>query len=326
MEIDPASLRQASRHRLGELHAPGRVVPRGHRRILAPGAPRDRSAEHFQDRVAPVERRFLCPLWPHPTPWFGADAVAFLIGRLRRDFHAHRAIGGDDGDRQAGLVGPDHLPADRRTGRAGEADGEGRPGRVPFRGPEGGDPRGGAHKNADQVAIAAEGAEDVGLRAVDEAVFEVDRLDAGRWQPDLDPVSEAGHEGMEPVGEDRHEHGARIAADHVELVGEEHRQIERLREDQRPAGLNELADHFGPIVAPIRGGHEDGVAGGGIEEVFPGDRPWGRLEGRRSRRHVAGNGDADATAESGGGDGGSRGVDSEQAEVHRCNCSPHRGK
>ena len=56
--------------------------------------------------------------------------------------------------------------------------------------------------------------------------------------------------------------------------------------------------------------------------AFLGVAPLGSLVGGS----LAGDGDPYAGAVRGGGDGGGRGVDSEQAEVHCCNCSPHRGK
>ena len=194
-------------------------------------------------------------------------------------------------------------------------------------------PRPTGRRSPDQIGVAAKGPEHVLLRALDEAVLEADRLYPRRREPEFDPVAEAGDEGMEPVGENRNEHGARILPDHVELVGVEHRQPERLGDDERPPRLDEFPDRLGPVVGPPGGGHEDGVAGGRVEEILPANVARGiAREDRggtavdRSGGNFAGDGDPDAGAVRGGGDGGGRGVDSEQAEVHCCNCSPHRGK
>jgi hypothetical protein len=139
---------------------------------------------------------------------------------------------------------------------------------------------------------------------------------------------------MEPVGENRHEHGARILPDHVELVGVEHRQPEWLGDDERPPRLDEFPHGLGPVVGPPGCGHEDGVAGGRVEEILPADAArriarehrGGPAAGDRAGGSFAGDGNPHTGAVRGGGDGGGRGVDSEQAEVHCCNCSPHRGK
>ena len=186
--------------------------------------------------------------------------VVRLQGRRPRDARFighfdHEAAGtADERDRQAGGIAPRHLPADRHVGRAAQAHRERVPDRVGIGATQRGEPPRIADEHANEVGVAGQLREHRSAGAVPHPPSELERLDraerSAARQPRLDRPPQAADEGMQPIGQDGDEPGGRILADHVEFIRPEHRQLERLGEHERAAGLHEFANALGASLVP----------------------------------------------------------------------------
>jgi len=318
VEIDGASLGEAAGDRLREFHAPRRVLPASRAHPVPGPIGLPAGVEVVEDRRGTVELPRLRSVGVTPSPaGRPAGGVRGVDLERRPPVRRHR------GDRKRRSAGPGGLPASRRMPRGGESDGQRGPGRLPVGGTERRQPGRRADEHAHQIGVAAELPLDRVARAVGEAALEDDRLH--RSGPVGDPPPQPPDRRTEPLRQDRHQPGARIPADHVELPGEEHGEIERLHEQQGASGLDELPHGVGPPLVPSAGGDRDGVAGIGVEKILPRHTP-----GAGRERGVGGDVGHRTDPVPGPGRGpGERGggvVETEQAEVHRYNCSRSRGK
>jgi len=258
--------------------------------------------------VATVERGV-----GHPI---ARPAFCRIVGRL----HDDAAVGRLEADREPRLARGRDLPPRRYLRVAGETDGE--------RGPrglgagidsaEGREPGGIADERPHEVGVARQLGEHRGPRAVAHPSLQQQRLHRRRTpharERGLDGGPEPGHEPMRPLRKARDEHRAGVAADHVELIRPEHRQLQRLRQHERPARLNEHLHRLRTVLGPAGGAHEDGVADGRVEEGFPTLDP-GRVEPRVERvADVVGRDEAVSPPRGGLGDLGDPSVAAEQAE------------
>ena len=140
---------------------------------------------------------------------------------------------------------------------------------------------------------------------------------------------------MAPVGENRNQPGAGVLANHVEFVGPQHRQRERLGEDQQPPRLHQLPHGLCPGIVPAVPAHQHGIAAAGIEQSLPA-HPAGRLcpgpimvqAGQMGRviGKIADEDDRVAATVRSLHHPCDLLVNTEDTEFHLCNWSPQRGK
>jgi hypothetical protein len=155
-----------------------------------------------------------------------------------------------------------------------EPDGQRAPGRVGIGRAQRRQPGGVAGEHADQVDVGGETGEHGVAVAVRQPPHHADRLE----RPEVTAARQAGldrrpqplDEGMQPGREQGDQAGARVLPDHVELVCPEHRQLERLREEERAAGLHEHPHGLGPRGRPAVAADHHGVAARRIEQLLPG--------------------------------------------------------
>ena len=180
----------------------------------------------------------------------------------------------DERDPQARPFATDHLPPYGHLRRAAEAHRERVPGGIGISGTERGKPGGITRQHPYEIGVDGQRPQHRIPRPVDEPAFHHDRLDSperiGTGESGLDPRLQAADERMQAVGQERDQCRPGIGPDHVEFVGPEHRQRERMGKQQCAARLHERPHAGGTGVGPAVATDEDGIADPRIEEWFPG--------------------------------------------------------
>ena len=123
-------------------------------------------------------------------------------------------------------------------------------------------------------------------------------------------------ERVQSIRQAGHQQAAGVAADHVEFIGPEHRQFERLGEHQRPARLNKRADGLGPRVVPAVGADEHRVADGGVEQAIPAAQRRHLEPAQRALGHIEAGHEPVTPADGGRGNLGDPRVAAQKSKAH----------